>query len=232
MCTGTFRVTNLMKAVPPHLIAPALNLLDGAICVRTVRRRHHPHQKTSPRFPPAAVVRFWPPTQSVIVLPVSDVKNEFPFQWRACPEPLAHFLQERHLHTLNGLFAAHASVHGAFGRIKIRRFFKKLRGLRAESSERCHTHRDEVQLFLPYQVGVFDEFLPLFGSRRFFSLGTLSPKLGFNGCVTVISTATGSAVVQRSKNISAGRSRPSICTSFVARTPAAAPKVVRHLTTT
>ena len=65
-----------------------------------------------------------------------------------CQKPLAHFLQERHLQPLNELSAAHASVHGAFGRIKIRRVINKLRGLRAESSERCHTHRDEVQLFL------------------------------------------------------------------------------------
>ena len=66
-----------------------------------------------------------------------------------CQEPFAHFLQERHLQPLNELSAAHASVHSAFGRIKIRRVINKLRGLRAESSERCHTHRDEVQLFLP-----------------------------------------------------------------------------------
>ena len=55
-----------------------------------------------------------------------------------CQEPLAHLLQERHLQPLNELSAAHASVHGAFGRIKIRRVINKLRGLRAENSERCH----------------------------------------------------------------------------------------------
>ena len=55
-----------------------------------------------------------------------------------CQEPLAHLLQERHLQPLNELSAAHASVHGAFGRIKIRRVIHKLRGLRAENSERCH----------------------------------------------------------------------------------------------
>ena len=57
-------------------------------------------------------------------------------------------------------------------------------------------------------------------------------KLGAKGCVTVISTATGSGVVHRFRYMSAGRSRPSICTSFVARTLAAVTKTVRHLTIT
>ena len=33
MCTGACRVTHLMKTVPPPLIAPALNLLDGAMLI-------------------------------------------------------------------------------------------------------------------------------------------------------------------------------------------------------
>ena len=76
-----------------------------------------------------------------------------------CQEPLAHFLQERHLQPLNELSAAHASVHGAFGGIKIRRVINKLRGLPAENSER-HAHRDEVQTFLPIKWAY--SALPLF----------------------------------------------------------------------
>ena len=86
-----------------------------------------------------------------------------------CPEPLSHFMQERHLQPLNELSAAHVSGHGAFGRIKIRRVINKLGGMPAGSSERSHAHRDEVQLFLPCQVGVFGDFPPLFGSRRLVS---------------------------------------------------------------
>ena len=33
MCTGACRVRHLMKTVPSHLIAPALNLLDGAMLI-------------------------------------------------------------------------------------------------------------------------------------------------------------------------------------------------------
>ena len=33
MCTGACSVTHLMKCVPPRLIGPALNLLDGAMLV-------------------------------------------------------------------------------------------------------------------------------------------------------------------------------------------------------
>ena len=36
MCTGACRVTHLMKVVPPQLIAPALNGLDGAMLTAIV----------------------------------------------------------------------------------------------------------------------------------------------------------------------------------------------------
>ena len=78
------------------------------------------------------------------------------------------------------LFSAHASVHGALSRVKIhnpcrRCVIHKLSGLWAYCSERC-THRDKVQLFLPYHVSISGNFLPLFACRRSFGLAHSEPQ--------------------------------------------------------
>ena len=57
-------------------------------------------------------------------------------------------------------------------------------------------------------------------------------KPGANGCVTVTSTATGSVPVHRSRNMSAGRSRPWLLTSFSTRNPAVRRNRVMQCTTT
>ena len=46
----------------------------------------------------------------------------------------------------------------------------------------------------------------------------LTTRLGAHGCVTATSTAAGSAAVHRLTNLSAGRSRPSMCSSFATMT--------------
>ena len=53
------------------------------------------------------------------------------------------------LHPLDKLFAAHASVHGALGVVKIRCVIHKLSGLWAQRYKSCNGHWERVQLFLP-----------------------------------------------------------------------------------
>ena len=123
-----------------------------------------------------------------------------------------------------------ARFFGALGRVELRRIVLKLRRLRAHRSKCCDGHWDEVQLLLPYQMGVIGHLLLLFGCRRFFGLGHTQPKARCQWVVIVTSTATGSADVHLSMKISPGRFRPAIWASFVARKPAAATKAVQHST--
>ena len=118
------------------------------------------------------------------------------------------------------LFSAQASVDRALGRVKVRSIVNELSG-RPQRTKGCDRHWDEVQLRCGYQKRILRKLLLLFGSAFSFDVRVLSPRLGASGCVTVTSTAAGSGVVHRSTKISAGHSRPSICTSVKTRLPVA-----------
>ena len=93
-----------------------------------------------------------------------------------CQETLSHLLQKRHLQTLDKLPAANTSVHGALARVEVRRIVDELGSLWTQCTKRRDAHRDEIQLFLPDQMSVFGDFLPLFGRCRIFGLARVEPQ--------------------------------------------------------